>query len=115
MKGDCALAKLSSGGLTIGIALYDALLTDLAVIGEDALGRPDGCVPFVVAVCIDVDAVGDPTILGDGKGRYTSADHSNQTRRLLPSVRRKMWTSSSDRGGRYNGSCKTDLSIINVV
>lgn len=68
-KGDCALAKLSKGGLTIGIALYDALLTDLAVIGEEARGRPEICVPFVVAVCIDVEAVGDPTMLGEGKGR----------------------------------------------
>lgn len=68
-KGDCALAKLSRGGLTIGIALYDALLTDLAVMGDDALGLPDGCVPFVVAVCIDMEVVGDAIMLGDGKGR----------------------------------------------
>lgn len=69
MKGDCALAKLSSGGLTIGIPLYDALLTDRAVIGEEALGLPDGCVPFVVAVCIEAEAVGDPIMLGEGSGR----------------------------------------------
>ena len=60
---------MSNAGLAIGIALYDALLTDLAFIGDEALGRADGCVPFVVAVCMDVEAVGDPTMLGEGKGR----------------------------------------------
>lgn len=89
---------------------YEALLTDLAVIGEDARARLDGCVPFVVVVCIDVDAVGELTILGDGNGRYTSADHSNQTLRLLPSVSRKICTSSSERGGRYRGSCNYALA-----